>query len=272
MTSVERLALFGDVQGHVDVYTEALERLGVDIERGRVPKDLKVIQVGDLIHKGPASDEVIRLADRLLRTSPERYVQLAGNHDGQYLGGPLFWANTIGDDAARTLASWFVDGAIAIAHAFETTEFGAVLASHGGMSLERWAHFGKPEDPVVASRLLNEEFWNDPASALKPGIMLMGEPGPPGVAWTEPVRELYLPWAEAEWMPFSQVHGHRSAYSWRNGKWFRDVPRRLRKVMVADTEARHTRMTVGTQTFVGIDTAYGARPEAPLVPLILHSP
>lgn len=271
MSSVERLALFGDVQGHLDVYIAALERLGVDTERGMVPDDLKIIQVGDLIHKGPDSDEVIRLVDQLLRASPDRYVQLIGNHDGQYLGGPIFWADTIGEDAARTLAGWFVDGAVAIAHALVTAEHGPVLASHGGMSVERWNHFGQPEQPVNASRLLNEEFWNDPTAALKPGMMLMGEPGPPGVAWTEPVRELYLPWIETGSMPFSQVHGHRSPYSWRGGKWFRDVPRRLRKELEADTAARHTTLDLGTQTFVGIDTAYGAVPDAPLVPLVLRA-
>lgn len=266
----QRYALFGDVQGFCAIYAEALQALGVDTNVGVVPSDLTVIQVGDLIHKGPDSDAAIDMVDKLLRRSPENYVQLTGNHEGQYLGGPVFWPGTISDDHARTLAKWFVEGASRIAYPLHTIEHGPVLVSHGGMSHRRWTDLGEPDDVTGVARALNEEFWHDPASALRPGIMLRGEIGPPGVAWTEPVRELYEPWLVADRVPFAQVHGHASPYNWAMRGFYRGVPRALKKNLTIDTAARHTRLEIGGHAFLGIDTAFGPRDVAPIVPLILH--
>lgn len=266
----QRFALFGDVQGFRDVYAAALADLGVDTDAGLVPTDLTVIQVGDLIHKGPDSDGAIDMVDRLLRCSPDNYIQLTGNHEGQYLGGPVFWPGTISDDHARKLAKWFVDGASRIACAVNSIEHGPVLVSHGGMSRQRWADLGEPDQAADAARSLNEQFWHDPENALKPGIMLRGEVGPPGVAWTEPVRELYEPWLAADRVPFAQVHGHASPYSWAMRGFYRGVPRALKKSLTVDSRARHTRLDIGGHAFLGIDTAFGPNDVAPIVPLILH--
>ena len=61
--------------------------LGADLDSGVVPEGLAIIQVGDLVHKGPDSGECFALADRFLVSSPGRWVQLVGNHEAQYLGG-----------------------------------------------------------------------------------------------------------------------------------------------------------------------------------------
>jgi len=268
-TTGHRIALFGDVQGWSSVYETALRALGVDVASGRVPHDLTVVQVGDLIHKGPDSAGVIAMADRLLRNSPDNYVQLTGNHEGQYIGGPFFWIDTVSEDAARTMAQWFVDGASRIAVAFETVEAGPVLVTHGGMSLERWRWLSEPTDPMAAAARLNEQYWNDPAAALKAGAMLRGEPGPPGVAWTEPSRELYEPWASADLVPFAQVHGHATPYSWSHDRWYPGATRRIKKALVIDKERRHTRLALGGRTFFGIDTAFSDRDVTAITPLIL---
>jgi len=56
-----RYALFGDIQGHAGPYAVALRALGVDVATGTVPDGLVVVQVGDLIHKGPESEATVEL-------------------------------------------------------------------------------------------------------------------------------------------------------------------------------------------------------------------
>lgn len=263
---VARVAIFGDIQGHSSAYVRALESLHVDAATGHVPEDLIVIQVGDLIHKGPDSEQVVALADRLLDHSPDRYIQLIGNHEGQYLGGPLFWPDLIADNAATTLAEWFVERRCSVAEARRFRD-GEVLITHGGLTFLKWIEIGRPASAHEAAALLNEEFWTNPAAALMPGMMLQGEVGPPGVAWPEPIHELYLPWVEHGTVPFDQVHGHASPFSWNRGRWWPGVPRRLRKLIEVDEEARHTSLTIDGRSFVGVDTANGPSDgERPIVP------
>jgi hypothetical protein len=48
--------------------------------------DTVVIQVGDLIDRGPDSPGVLALVGRRLDLAPDRWIQLVGNHESQYLG------------------------------------------------------------------------------------------------------------------------------------------------------------------------------------------
>jgi hypothetical protein len=86
-----RIACFGDVGGHLEPFTSGLQALGADTDGGTLPDDLIVIQVGDLIRKGPDSDGVVTLVDRFRQHSTRQWVQLIGNHEAHYLGGPRFW-------------------------------------------------------------------------------------------------------------------------------------------------------------------------------------
>lgn len=253
---VPQVAFFGDVQGHLGAYRGGLEAVGVDTATAKIPPGLTVVQVGDLIHKGPDSEGVVALAARLLDENPTRYIQLIGNHEGQYLGGPVFWPDMIAEPSAIALAEWYVQRRCAVAAA-AVLDGEPTLITHGGLTPVKWAALGQPTDPHEVAAVLNEEFWTSPAEALMPGAMLRGEPGPPGVAWPEPVQELYLPWLSHGSAPFAQVHGHASPFAWHNGRWWRGVPRRLRNMMTVDSDARHTFCPVGGVEFVGIDTANG---------------
>lgn len=85
-----RLAVIGDVGGHVDQLRWALDWLGTT--DGRLPPDLVVVQVGDLVDRGPDSVGVLDVVARLLTEQPEQWIQLVGNHEVQYLpDGTVFW-------------------------------------------------------------------------------------------------------------------------------------------------------------------------------------
>jgi hypothetical protein len=85
-----RVAVIGDVAGHLDELRTELRRLGADDGTGRLPGDLTIIQVGDLVHRGPASDAVVALVDGYLTRQPMQWVQLVGNHEAHYLRDPMF--------------------------------------------------------------------------------------------------------------------------------------------------------------------------------------
>jgi len=167
------------------------------------------------------------------------------------------------------LAEWFVEGLLHVATTVPlgTTE---LLVCHGGLTASNWYRLGRPEDPAAVAAELNAEFRSNPAFALRPGRMLYGETGPPGVAWTEPHDELYSPWIDQDTVPFGQVHGHASLVDWKTGRFYRGVSRKLRNAIEVDHEARHTSIVIGGQPFLGIDTAYGsAATTPPPTPLLL---
>jgi hypothetical protein len=65
-----RIALIGDVQGYAHRLEVALRNLGADPACGTLPEDLTVVQLGDLVHKGPDSTGCIAIVDRQLRVHP----------------------------------------------------------------------------------------------------------------------------------------------------------------------------------------------------------
>ena len=65
-TDSSTIAIFGDLSGHLHPFEEALKRLGAVPETATVPDGLLVVQVGDLVHRGPDSDAIVDLVDRMM--------------------------------------------------------------------------------------------------------------------------------------------------------------------------------------------------------------
>ena len=124
-----RHAVIGDVGGHAHDLWAEVERLGGDPRSGRLPDDLVVVQVGDLVHRGPHSEEVVAVVDRFLQRSPDRWLQLVGNHEAQYLREPAFeWRQWVNARARATLRASSV-----------CISFGAAATSTSGRSNRpRW--------------------------------------------------------------------------------------------------------------------------------------
>ena len=102
-----RIAVIGDVGGHATPLRHELARLGARPD-GSLPEDLIVVQVGDLIHRGPESAQVIDIVDRYLRTQPAQWIQLIGNHEVNYLQPPIFaWPETLSSKHTRILNGWW---------------------------------------------------------------------------------------------------------------------------------------------------------------------
>lgn len=267
-----RYAVFGDVSGHHEPFRDGLATVGVDLDAATMPTDLTVIQVGDLIHKGPDSTRIVICVQRMLNKYPGRWIQLLGNHEGQYLGGEPFWRQQIDDHIVKALQLWVEDGMAKMAHAINTVNYGPALVTHAGLTRTLWELIGAPEDAQIAAERLNKILDDHPNLAFESGIMLSGGGRNPGVAWTEPTTELWPSWEDAE-MPFAQVHGHASGWWWGRKEWSRSAPMSFRRNdSHVDQQLRQLRVQAGGNVIIGIDPGYGQyAPGRPLLPLILEA-
>lgn len=257
-----RIAIFGDVGGHYRALAAGLEEVGCKLEKHQVPADLVVIQVGDLVHKGPDSSGCVALADHMKEANPERWFQLLGNHEGQYLGGPAFWGDDLSDDfyTVDTLQRWWKEKTAGMAIAVRDERLGDVLVTHAGLSHLWWSQvLGGIQNAKLAADILNGLQAPD---AFHPGSMLhKAPPGEGGVAWAWSLGELYEPWQRytkqtKKPLPFSQAHGHCSSYWWDRKR--NDITNSgYSGTMKIDHKHRHYTLKIGGKTFISTDPGWG---------------
>jgi hypothetical protein len=261
----ERIAVFGDLSGHVQPLLRELVALGIRFDNESLPRrvlgwpqDLACVQVGDLVHKGPHSEWALGIVhDLLLPTG--RWVQLLGNHEAQYLpGGHRFWPARLDARAAELVAALWDERRIHAAAAVVDGSGAQTLITHAGLSPVRWRELrtaGVADDAVAVAGALD-----DPANlehVLRAGIML-GVHDDPGVTWTEPRYELRLAWLHAGELPaFDQIHGHAQPLVPSGPKRPYRVPDDLAGFTHQEDATRHVvsryEAPEGTRLIVGID-------------------
>ena len=257
-----RVAVIGDIGGHLDVFESALASVGVDPCAASIPKDLRVVQVGDLVHKGPSSEGCVALAGRLFTTG--RYIQLWGNHEAHYVGGPRVTgrldAADAGEQVAKVLRSWHASGAARLAVALDSQEMGPVLVTHAGLTVGLWEELGSPETPTEAAHRLNA-LLGDPARAFRPGWLMTGvHDRSAGVTCARTGAELAAPWLERGRMPFSQIHGHEGVWWWPGERFHGDCPDSVRRASRMDQARRFCEVAVGERRLLSVDWVLGKEP------------
>ena len=149
-----RVALFGDVGAHAEQLRAALVDLGADPVTLELPADLTVVQVGDLIHRGPDTPGSIAIARAAMARQPDQWVQLAGNHESYYLTPPRFhWPERLPEDDLETLYEWWRTRRMRVATSVEIVgESCRYLVTHAGLTEGFWRHFiGMPGDAATAA-------------------------------------------------------------------------------------------------------------------------
>ena len=120
-----RVVVIGDIGGHPGQLQRALLALGPRGHRPdprwpathllaplRLPADVTVVQVGDLIDRGPDSGGVLKVVHDLMDAHPDRWIQLTGNHEAQYLdGGEVFWPEPLAGDDLLQIREWWANAA-----------------------------------------------------------------------------------------------------------------------------------------------------------------
>jgi hypothetical protein len=268
-----RVAVIGDVAGHLDELRTELGRLGADPGTGRLPDDLTVVQVGDLVHRGPASDGVVALVDSYLTDQPGRWVQLAGNHEAQYLREPAFdWPERIGGPAREALRRWWAGGRMRAAVAVTGADGEDVLVTHAGLTAGFWRTvLGGPDTAAGAVAAIDALIGTDEDTLFRAGTMLRArrrsdrtDPRP-GPVWACAGTELLPGWLGTT-LPFSQVHGHDSVFDRALGAYrtAEDAAgRTIADLTLVDERAGHEVTTLPGGRIVGVDPGHGRRPRRP---------
>ncbi|NMO05040.1 hypothetical protein HH308_27850 [Gordonia sp. TBRC 11910] len=260
--STPRVAVIGDIGGQVGALRYELVRLGADPHTGVIPADLTIVQVGDVIHRGPDSEEVVALVDSYLHRQPDHWIQLIGNHEGLYLGQTAFeWSPRVDDPTIATLRRWWEDGSMVVAAAVPTAD-GDFLVTHAGLTAGFWRSvLDVPHTAAQAATALNSLIANRQAAIFRSGVMLTGrKSGAAGPLWASAPTELVPSWFHST-MPFSQIHGHSSITDWSTGELRGPAAVTTRTSLNLIT--RHETTTMRGGRIIGIDPDHGADP-APL--------
>jgi hypothetical protein len=246
---VTSIVIIGDVGGCADQLSAAIAPFLDDA-------DTVVIQVGDLIDRGPDSAGVLRIVRQQLESSACRWLQLIGNHESQYLGGETFWPQRLADDDADLLGAWWRKEWLRVAAAVRTAEGEEFLVTHAGLTVSAWQELGAPVTAMTAADLLN----------TRPEELLWHDRGP---LWAEASSDVYLSWLHTdEQAPFGQIHGHSTIVDFRRRTWLCSERIRLRSAV--DWEARHTLTRINTSRFIGIDPKHGRHGAPHWSPLVLR--
>lgn len=257
----DRVAVIGDVGGHLEALRLELVRLGADPRTGRLPARLTVVQVGDLVHRGPDSAGVVALVDRYLNEQPGQWIQLVGNHESLYLRQPSFrWPARVDDSTAATLQGWWATGAMTVAAAV-STDRGEYLVTHAGLTAGFWRTvLGMPTSARDAALALNRLRAAGHSSIFRTGAMLGRRPTScAGPLWAETATELIPSWFQTQ-VPFNQIHGHCAVSNWSTGQ-MRGSPAVIDSTS-ADPLARHEIATLRGGQLIGVDPGHGTEPAA----------
>lgn len=273
-----RIAVLGDASGWLSPTLAAVRSLGVqvDLDRFSWPDDLVVVHVGDLVHKGPDGDDLVAWVDAVMDRVGDRWIQLLGNHEASYLGGPMFgtaygsW--DLRPETVTTLRRWFAEARGRLAVAVQDTGGEEWLVTHAGLTAGTWESLRRPATASAISGALNSVLTLNAARAFRPGKML-DHNKEPGVVWASEA-ELCDSW-EVAVMPCSQIRGHTNPYDFSRRAWRSALPpavcRAATTAMTStDEEARHLRLPLGGRTVLCVDPGFGARrPRHRLTPHVL---
>jgi hypothetical protein len=257
-----RIAVIGDIGGHAEQLRLELVRLGARPD-GSLPADLVVIQVGDLIHRGPDSSQVIDIVDHYLRSQPAQWIQLIGNHEANYSETPVFrWPETLSRKHTRIVKRWWRDGSAAVAAAVDTADE-SFLITHAGITAQLWANaLGGPASAADAARRINELARAGADVVFRAGIFLHGTIAPDaGPLWADTTTELLPGWADRH-MPFSQIHGHNSITAWREQDTAVFRPS-IEALVTLDAAAKHEIVHLAGGRLIGIDPDHRETPTTP---------
>ena len=255
--------VFGDTGGHLPPLLSSLQKIGVDFTSFTIPENVTIVHLGDLIHKGIYSDELVTIVNKLIENNPGKWIQLFGNHEFQHIkGAPYFWSCNCSAQTISILNNWY-DNKTARASYFiaprenfslpepffnipKSLKFNSdllsnkgILFSHAGLTFDFWESIVSPDSARTASKRINSLTVHE---VSRPGVMLTGHKvgSRAGPVWALSTVEVFASWEKSkiEHIPFIQVHGHSPAYNWAYKSWHAGTPMVFRNQTRLDVENR----------------------------------
>jgi Calcineurin-like phosphoesterase len=268
--------IFGDTGGHGTALAASLVELGLDPMALKLPDDVRIIHLGDLIHKGPNSNVILELVDNIMAVNPDNWVQLLGNHEFQHIkGSPYFWRCNCSVSSVGIINKWWENKQATAAYALPAIinaelevskkkdiiipDLG-ILFTHSGITHPFWEEMGKLGSAVEVAEAIN----SSPIKIVsRPGIMLHNPHANnqnPGPAWALGSQEVFLSWVKAQVdMPFIQVHGHTAAFSWMHRNWYGGTPKLFKDATKLNMKARVSTTRLNNSLLVGLDPGFSEK-------------
>lgn len=190
----KRCYAIGDVHGRVDLLVDMLGKIA-DHDAGRPRRHTAIVLLGDLIDRGPSSNEVVELARTHPTSGPRLYV-VVGNHE------ELMLKSIDGD--INAFNTWMTNGGLATMRSY-----GVDTANVVGLELEDFRQ--RVADTIPPSHV---SFLRSGADSIRFGDYLLVHagilPGKP----IEQQRSKDLRWIRRAFLEsaadhgFVVVHGH----------------------------------------------------------------
>lgn len=204
----------------------------------------------------------------LAANDPDRWVQLAGNHECAALGGPAKsdWDvdAAFESECVEFIRHWWSCGRMKLAHSE-----GDALFTHAGLTRQRWVEIGGPTNASDAAILINRTA-GQPISNCVPGSLVSGIVTPNAdTMWAEVNHELLLPWLEHDDLKFDQVHGHAAPFRWSAEDWWPGTPELVKRKTRADCSLRRSVTTLSSgRQLISVDWMLGDDSPRHLWPLL----
>jgi len=269
-----KICVIPDIGGHATAFNTMLKQAGV--KNCQIPKNTTIIQLGDLVHKGPDSVECVNIAEKLINTNPDRYIQLVGNHEAHYLGGVQLYGRAgvvkIPDSTIKILKYWWKSNIMKVAFA-ATTEYGNMLFTHAGITKTFWNEINSPITAEETAHVLNNLKSNKQDLIFREGKLTLGgnarfNVGPLNARTG---AELASEWLTNGSMPFSQTHGHETLYWWTDKTWHYDVPTYVKEKATVDLRNKRTHLKIGDKHIFSVDPAFNVeKPKEIPTPIIFN--
>lgn len=225
-----KTVLLGDIGAQYGVMLDMLKRVGMGPDL-MVPDGLTIIQVGDVVRMANDSHldsyACAKLSDEILRKNPGRWIQLLGNHESSFIGGPYpeYWVERSAfHDCHDIISGWWNEDLVKLAVGFELDD-GEYVLSHAGITHGYTEHVGLTDAKSLVSHI-NGIVGTDYGKVARTGIVnFFDEPNMSSdFLWASSGGELIPSW-EGKEMQFHQIHGHDTPLlSWETPELRDDLP------------------------------------------------
>lgn len=157
----DTVVLIGDVGGHRGPFFDFLRRFDISTSKMKIPNDICVIQIGDLVGGWiPSSEQIVEIVDALIANNPGQWIQLMGiwearnlDHGYRFVSRHEDVSKELSEHHQSLMSNWWKDPGGSIAAVIRPTNSMVCLATHAGLSSTLWRDLDRPTVDDTAAAL-----------------------------------------------------------------------------------------------------------------------
>lgn len=260
------IVVMGDIGAQLMLFYRTLRKLGVSQDL-RIPDGLIIVNVGDVARMSNSPNlhslKCLEIADELIKRNPGQWIQLLGNHESPFIGGPALpeWFQLPDfEESEKIVSKWWNEGTAQLSQIIETPETNIdTIVTHAGLTSGFMKDNGFLNDHrgmVKFLNSLNPNSSTDYKDIAKTGVVTFKDS--PSVftdcLWASTANELYPSWNN-ESMGFNQIHGHDiPLISWEDMIFREGITKKIEETLTLDPVKRHVNYNVPSgESIYGID-------------------